>query len=253
MNPVDIWEGIDTHEETGRNRLTKLAIHILSIVANSAGCERAFSYMGLIHTGIRSRLGAEKVRKTAMVGMDIKRMHLEAGLLHARTKRMFMSQPGTSTSERGQEPDLEPGSAADHLDLGDSDDLLDFDQLSGDLIAGAAAANADKDVGDDYDDDENPPTAPSVPALPLTITIPPLNSATLPDQATHINKTSIPLQILFKYPTNADQLSDGMNSFWKGGIQNLEKEMEAYEILSSSEEAADGTNLDIPSTGMQVD
>ena len=59
MNPVEIWEGIDTQEETGRNRLTKLAIHILSVVANSAGCERAFSHMGLVHTGIRSKLGVE--------------------------------------------------------------------------------------------------------------------------------------------------------------------------------------------------
>jgi hAT family C-terminal dimerisation region len=72
VNPVEIWEGIDTQEETGRNCLTKLAIHILSVVANSAGCERAFSHMGLVHTGIRSKLGIEKVRKTTMVGMDIK-------------------------------------------------------------------------------------------------------------------------------------------------------------------------------------
>ncbi len=27
-----------------------------------------------------------------------------------------------------------------------------------------------------------------------------------------------------------------MNTFWKGGIQNLEKEMEAYELLSSAGE-----------------
>ena len=52
VNPVEIWEGIDTREETGRNRLTKLAIHILSIVANSAGCEHVFSHMGLVHTEI---------------------------------------------------------------------------------------------------------------------------------------------------------------------------------------------------------
>ena len=86
MNPVEIWERIDTQEETGRNHLTKLAIHILSVVTNSAGCERAFSHMGLVHTGICSKLGVEKVRKTTMVGMDIKRMHVEAGLLHARGK-----------------------------------------------------------------------------------------------------------------------------------------------------------------------
>ena len=86
MNPVKIWEGIDTHEEIGRNCLTKIAIHILSVVANSAGCERAFSHMGLVHTGIRSKLGIEKVRKATIIGMDIKRTHIEGGLLCAQCK-----------------------------------------------------------------------------------------------------------------------------------------------------------------------
>jgi len=143
VNPVEIWEGIDTHKETGHNCLTKLAIHILSIVANSAGCEYAFSHMGLAHTGIHSKLGVEKVCKTTMVGMDIKRMHLEASLLYKRGKRSFTPEAGA------QEPD-DDGSAADHLDFGDQDnDLLDFDQLSEHLITGTAATNADKDIGHD--------------------------------------------------------------------------------------------------------
>ena len=99
MNPVEIWEGIDTHKETGRNRLTKLAIHILSIVANSASCEHAFSHMGLVHTAIHSKLGVKKVHKTMMVGMDIKRIHHKAGLLYTRGKRNF------TTEARAQEPD----------------------------------------------------------------------------------------------------------------------------------------------------
>jgi hypothetical protein len=123
--------------------------------------------MGLVHTGIRSKLGVEKVRKTTMVGMDIKRMHLEAGLLHARGKRNFTSQ---------QEPDQESDPLPpDHPNIGNGDDLLDFNQLSEHLIAGAASANADRDIGDD--DDNEPPV--TVLAPPLRITIPPLNSATL--------------------------------------------------------------------------
>lgn len=60
-----------------------LAIHILSVVANSAGCERAFSHMGLVHTGIRSKLSIDRVRKTTIVGMDLKRSHIENGLIHS--------------------------------------------------------------------------------------------------------------------------------------------------------------------------
>ena len=32
------------------NQLVKLAIHILTIVANSSGAERFFSILGIIHT-----------------------------------------------------------------------------------------------------------------------------------------------------------------------------------------------------------
>ena len=68
-----------------------------------------------------------------------------------------------------------------------------------------------------------------------------------------MKKTSIPLKILFKYPTATDLPLDEsrMNSFWKGGIQNLEKEMEAYELLSLSEPEVDGDiDPEIPATSI---
>ena len=187
--------------------------------------------MGLVHTAIRSKLGVEKVRKATVVGMDIKRMHMKAGLLRARGQRHF-------TSEASEQDVVS--------DLGDIDsDPLEFDQLSDRLIAGAASANGDKDVGDvgDDDSDELPLTvtvpdalAPRPPPqVRLMITIPPLPSASHSAQPTPV-KVSIPLRSLFRYPTNDDPLSDGMNSFWRGGIQNLEKELEAYELLSQSGE-----------------
>ena len=237
MNPIEVWEGIDTQEETGRSCLTKLAIHILSLIANLASCKCAFSHMGLVHTGICSKLGVEKVCKTTMVGMDIKQMHLEAGLLHAHGKQNFTSQ---------QEPDQESDTLPlDHYGVSNSDDLLDFNELSEHLIVGAASANADRDVGNDDGHDEPPVT---VLAPPLRITIPPLNSVTLSHQATLVKKISIPLKILFKYPAATDLPLDesGMNSFWRGGIQNLEKEMKAYELLSLSEENVDVINPEIP-------
>ena len=242
MNPVEIWEGIDTQEETGRNRLTKLAIHILSVVANSAGCESAFSHMGLVHTGICSRLGVEKVRKTTMVGMDIKRMHIEASLLHTRGKRNFA---GSTSSSQQQQPENEESDTGINLDDSDDQDPLDFDQICAHLIESAASANVDRDVGDD-DSNENDEFSANTPSPPLKITISPLNSATLSDARAPVKKTSIPLEILFKYPTTTDLPLDesGMNSFWQGGIQNLEKEMEAYELLTRSL-GEDSENADV--------
>jgi hypothetical protein len=95
---------------------------------------------------------------------------------------------------------------ADHLDIDQDNDLLNFDQLSEHLIAGAASANVDKDVGDDLDEtDELPPAITVwVPSGPLAITIPPLNLATLSPQATQMKRTCIPLKILFDYPTDID-------------------------------------------------
>lgn len=52
-----------------------LAMRILSIVPNSAATERAFSLMGIIHTDLRNRLDAERVRQTVLVRHDIDRTH----------------------------------------------------------------------------------------------------------------------------------------------------------------------------------
>ena len=75
-------------------------------------------------------------------------------------------------------------------------------------------------------------------------------------------KPSIPLQILFKYPTNVDPPSEGtnsessMNSFLAGKVafRTLKKQMESYERLSPSEEDVDGNHgINLEVQGMQVD
>jgi hypothetical protein len=183
-------------------------------------------------------------------------------LLHTRSQRNFTS--GSEAAGTQALDDVSSESVADRLDIGDhddSDDPMDFNWLSESLIAGAASANLDKDIGnlgDPNDSDSELPSVITVQASsgPLTITIPPLNLATLTPQATQVKKTCIPLQILFDYPANMDVTnlpSEGMNSFWRGGIENLEKEMEAYEILNSSGESSDGIQPDIPSTLVDLD
>ena len=231
MDPVDVWEGIDTFQEQGRNHLVKLAWHILSIVPNSAGCERAFSHMGLVHTAIRSRLSVDKVCKTTVVGMDIKWSHLEAGLVRVWGHRNF--EAPTSDGDGGE-------TGIDENDLGD---VLDFDELAEELINDAAAA----DLGNssDTDDDELMALPPLTIWLPLhaiqsDLPVPP------PQQ-----KAAIPLKLLFIFPGDQNAPSDGpgMDYFWQGGIKNLEKEMEAYRILQSHPEGSEtGTDAPMAST-----
>ncbi|KAJ7226169.1 hypothetical protein C8J57DRAFT_1252769 [Mycena rebaudengoi] len=60
VNVVKIWEQLDTGDTNGRNGLVKLAIWLLSIVANSAGSERGFSKFGIYLTKLRSQLSIQK-------------------------------------------------------------------------------------------------------------------------------------------------------------------------------------------------
>ena len=218
MNPVDAWEGVDTQEQVGRNRLVKLAVYVLSIVANSAGCERAFSHMGLVQTATRSKLSIDKVRKTTIIGMDLKRSHIEAGLVHTRECRDF-SMPETSGSgATGIGEDSEATAEVEDLEI------PDFDQLARELIE-----DASEDV-EELDADEDPPLIPLTIRLPLQA----IHSALQEMPPTRSAATKIPLKSLFVFPENLDTTSE-LAYFWKGGIQNLEKEMTVHEILCSNE------------------
>lgn len=190
--------------------------------------------MGLIHTGIRSKLSVDKVRKTTMVGMDIKRAHIEAGLIHPRTKQNFTA-PGEEESE-----------AAGHLDIDDFDDILDFDELSNSLIAGANTANQilEDDTDTELDDFPlNPLPAPNPPSLTIIL---PHTTLPLASGSTTVRRVLIPLKKLFVYPTEENVApSNGIDYFWQGGIQNLQKEMEAHEILISGGASGDEANPDV--------
>ena len=77
--------------------------------------------MGLVHTAIRSRLGIDKVRKTTVVGMDLKREHIDAGLVRPRSHRHFEAPSSSNPTPETRSTDLE---------LSDFEDVLDFDQLA---------------------------------------------------------------------------------------------------------------------------
>ncbi|KAI0074474.1 hypothetical protein K474DRAFT_1665392 [Panus rudis PR-1116 ss-1] len=54
IDTAKIWSRMDNGSFQGRNLFVKLALHISSIVPNSAGAERVFSQMGLMHTRVRN-------------------------------------------------------------------------------------------------------------------------------------------------------------------------------------------------------
>ncbi|DBA66311.1 TPA: hypothetical protein ACH3X2_002561 [Trebouxia sp. C0005] len=62
--------------EYGEERCTRavsLALRLMGIAVNSAGCERLFSQMGLTHIKVRNRLGHAKVTHTAQLRQELHR------------------------------------------------------------------------------------------------------------------------------------------------------------------------------------
>jgi hypothetical protein len=74
---VRVWQ----FNNNGSNGIMKLAICILSIVANSGASDRNFSAFGTIQTDRRNKLSVEKVHNVNVIRMEIWRSHAEAGLL----------------------------------------------------------------------------------------------------------------------------------------------------------------------------
>jgi len=59
------------------NGIAKLAIRILSIIANTAATERNFSQFGLTHTKIRNKLNVERVHNANVVKNNLRRKHAD--------------------------------------------------------------------------------------------------------------------------------------------------------------------------------
>ncbi|OJA15780.1 hypothetical protein AZE42_12925 [Rhizopogon vesiculosus] len=64
-----------TASPNGVSGLIHFAMHILSIVPNSAATECIFSQFGVIHTKLRNRLHLEKVRKEPLVKSNTTAQH----------------------------------------------------------------------------------------------------------------------------------------------------------------------------------
>jgi hypothetical protein len=72
--------------DDGSNSIAKLAISILSVIANSGAYEHNFSDFGIILTKIHNKLSVEKVHETNTICMDIHRRHIALGLIPKRGK-----------------------------------------------------------------------------------------------------------------------------------------------------------------------
>ncbi|KAL6307742.1 ribonuclease H-like domain-containing protein [Sparassis latifolia] len=211
---VLLWTMLDASDDDvcpGRNGVIRLAVRLLSIIANSAGCERAFSEFGIEHTKIRNRLGCQKTHGTATVKMDIHRSHVASGLASTRKKRKFGEDyPGHATqlpSHFGEIP-VPLSSTIDNMPS--DDEGRSFHALGEQMRIDAI------DARDDPDDDG-----------PLILS----SSGSL----THVlqqdsRKTAITLHNLFLYPAPGGG-DVGLDFYWHGGMRNYEDELAQYELV----------------------
>lgn len=263
LRPIHHTADPDNDLYTGRNGLTRLAIRLFSVIANSAGCERTFSDFGIIHTKHRNHLSPQKVHQMTLVKAFLRRSLAAAGLSHARLKRKF----GDLEPEQNPVPSVQlasnpsTGSTAHNPDAIYNHIHPDFRDISRQLIADAEDS-ARPDPADDDDDDDfvlpdllshyaPPPSAgPSTggaPAHPPHIPSSSSSAQTHPPTNTrrHSRKTQIPLADLFDYPpvrpagsvpgssattsSDAGSESNYLQTFWGHAKHNLDEEIASYD------------------------
>lgn len=226
--PVDVvvvWEGIDTEVASGRNLVTKMAILIQTVVANSAGCERLFSELGMVHTKKRCLLGLAKAEKSSRVRMMLKRQHLKEGLgPNPRKRRLIEDELDHSPSPGPQPPHHSVHSSAASRESAVTSNVVDFGLVSHQLIE-----QSEEDARDEEEDEQDQ----SQHSRQQNAS----NASSSRTDTPQRTRTRIRLEDLFRYPNSSPSETStapwsGWEKFWKGGLARFEEEGEILEILT---------------------
>lgn len=93
LDPLRVWEDAIFPGEAPQG-LYHLAVHILSICANSASCERLFSTLGLILTKLRTRLSNKRLLGLAKLKMHARDTILWTTEAKAEVRKYISTQIG---------------------------------------------------------------------------------------------------------------------------------------------------------------
>lgn len=232
--PLDlqlIWARVDSGEVEGRNGLVKLAIHIFTVVANSAGCERVFSSFGISHSKLRNKIDSKRGHKMTVVRMQLKREDRDLDLSRQRRKRNFGDEDGGSSSLST------PSTGSDTTaDLGPTN----FRDYAAGLIRQAEISNAA-----DVLEDTSPPLNPAVATPSYTFSPPPVIPSTTSTSSTGPSNepprpTCAPSKTLTDLFDFTVKPEDGLEFHWPGGKKNLADDLRAHEDALADEFASDG-------------
>jgi len=145
-NPLRFWKAMISPGTTP-SPLTRLAVHIFSIHANSASCERLFSLFGNIQTKQRNRMTSKTLQTIAEVKMHLRDSHAASWnqKQQSRVKRHFgapapeSSLPATPNSaSSSMPPPIIPEKDADTENnlylIGMREMIEDFNSLAADDV-----------------------------------------------------------------------------------------------------------------------
>ncbi|QRW23051.1 hAT family dimerization protein [Rhizoctonia solani] len=215
---IHVWSGLLAYKtpNSGCHQLAHLAIHVLSIVANLAGCKQLFSKMGHIHTKWRNWLGYQKVFDTAVVRMDLKRKHADEGRTHSRLKCQFGSPALDSVVlGAGTKRNNQPNKLAESIG--------NVNAIKEELVTPSVhllITQLCQDVLNDEDPLDDKPNE-----LPI---------ATLPKKVWLFFGTQfpIPLHDLFDYSGNTESEVHRLDFFKSNRLNNLDAELELYGLVT---------------------
>ncbi|KAF1792758.1 Ribonuclease H-like domain [Phytophthora cactorum] len=125
------------------SKLPKLAMLVLSIVVNTATCERYFSELALIHTAKRNKMSVEKARKIAAVRKKVR----EADQLDGILKSQRIKKLANPTERPRRQDERFERNPADNED--ESDDETASELGSDDAFEYWGAVLAELDGDDD--------------------------------------------------------------------------------------------------------
>jgi hypothetical protein len=141
-NPIAYWKSYSYNETHGV--LARLAVRVFEAIANSVTSERAFSTMNLIHSKLRSKIGAEKANKLIYIYMNQRVLD--------RNNSLFLWDPLEKTAE--EQVQLED-ILLDLLHKDQSDDEGDEGNEGNDEGDDEGDDEGNNDGSDDEDEDEN--------------------------------------------------------------------------------------------------
>jgi hypothetical protein len=185
--------------------ITKLAICIYSIIANSGATERNFSDFGNIQMKRRNQLSIEKTHKTNFVRMDIARDHASHGLTTSQGKRKLGHNDEPSTIEMVTESATGAPGPKDMSFTAIAQHLINFMD--------------DADLPKPNDNERDPPHPSLAPVSTLRA------PAVIQQRSRRSARTCIDLKDVFDFTVS----NNGLNFYWKGGELNLEKQRVSVE------------------------